>query len=70
MRSLPPLAYFSLLVIWFGIDETPKVILLFLAAFPPIVIATADAVRNVPPIGSSRRRTLGAGRFQVVRHVV
>ena len=47
IRALPPLAYFSLLVIWFGIDEAPKVILLVLAALPPIVLATSDAVRNV-----------------------
>ena len=44
VRSLPPLAYFSLLVIWFGIDERPKVILLLLAALPPVILATADAV--------------------------
>ncbi len=47
VRTLPPLAYFSLLIIWFGIDETPKVVLLFVAALPPVAVATADAVRGV-----------------------
>ena len=70
VRSLPPLAYFSLLVIWFGIEERPKVVLLFLAALPPIVIATADAVRNVPTDRVLAVRSLGAGRVQEVRHVV
>jgi taurine transport system permease protein len=69
LRNLPPLAYFSLLVIWFGIDETPKVTLLFLAAFPPIVIATAAAVRNVPEERLNAVRMLGANRWQTVRHV-
>jgi len=69
LRNLPPLAYFSLLVIWFGIDETPKVTLLFLAAFPPIVIATAAAVRNVPEDRLDAVRMLGANRWQTVRHV-
>jgi taurine transport system permease protein len=70
IRSLPPLAYFSLLVIWFGIDETPKVVLLFLAALPPIVLATSDAVRNVSEDRVLALRTLGASRLQVVRHGV
>jgi taurine transport system permease protein len=70
IRSLPPLAYFSLLVIWFGIDETPKVALLFLAALPPIVLATSDAVRNVSEDRVLALRTLGAARLQVVRYGV
>lgn len=70
IRSLPPLAYFSLLVIWFGIEETPKIVLLFLAALPPIVLATSDAVRNVSEDRILALRTLGASRLQVVRHGV
>ena len=69
LRNLPPLAYFSLLVIWFGIDDTPKVTLLFLAAFPPIVIATADAVRSVPAERVNAVHMLGANRLQTILHV-
>ena len=67
VRALPPLAYFSLLVIWFGIDEAPKVILLMLAALPPIVLATSDAVRSVSQDRLLALQTLGASRFQVIR---
>ena len=67
IRALPPLAYFSLLVIWFGIDETPKVILLMLAALPPIVLATSDAVRSVSQDRLLALQTLGASRLQLVR---
>ncbi|MHB8060149.1 MAG: ABC transporter permease [Gaiellaceae bacterium] len=70
VRSLPPLAYFSLLVIWFGIDERPKVILLLLAALPPVILATADAVRNVQQDRLLALHTLGASRLQVIRHGV
>jgi taurine transport system permease protein len=70
IRALPPLAYFSLLVIWFGIDETPKVILLVLAALPPVVLATSDAVRNVSQDRLIALRTLGASQYQVVRYGV
>jgi taurine transport system permease protein len=70
IRALPPLAYFYLLVIWFGIGETPKVLLLVLAALPPIVLATSDAVRNVSQDRLLALETLGASRLQIVRHGV
>jgi taurine transport system permease protein len=70
VRALPPLAYFSLLVIWFGIDEAPKVILLMLAALPPIVLATSDAVRSVSQDRLLALQTLGASKMQVVRNGV
>lgn len=37
-RPLPPLAYYTLLVLWFGIGEFSKILLLFLAAIPPMTI--------------------------------
>lgn len=70
IRSLPPLAYFSLLIIWFGIDESAKVVLLFLAAVAPIAVATADAVGNVSEDRLLAIRSLGASRLQTVVQVV
>ncbi|MFZ4580992.1 MAG: ABC transporter permease, partial [Myxococcota bacterium] len=70
LRSLPPLAYFSLLIIWFGIDDGSKVWLLFLAAFPPITLAVASAVANVRTERISAALVLGAGRWQLLRRVV
>ncbi|MFF2194601.1 ABC transporter permease [Streptomyces sp. NPDC058157] len=61
LRTLPPLAYLSLLVIWFGIDEAPKIWLLVIAALPPIAAATAAAVRTVPAQLVEAARALGAG---------
>ncbi|MGW6159267.1 ABC transporter permease [Streptomyces sp. NPDC055144] len=61
LRTLPPLAYLSLLVIWFGIDESPKIWLLVIAAMPPIAAATAAAVRGVPDDLVEAARALGAG---------
>ncbi|GAA1633105.1 ABC transporter permease [Catellatospora bangladeshensis] len=63
LRTLPPLAYLSLLVIWFGIDEAPKVWLLMLAALPPVAVATADAVRGVPADYLNAARSLGTRRL-------
>ncbi|XOT97472.1 ABC transporter permease subunit, partial [Alcaligenes pakistanensis] len=49
-RPIPPLAYLPLIVIWFGIGELSKVLLIYLAIFAPITIATAGGVRNVDPV--------------------
>lgn len=66
LRSLPPLGYIGLLIVWFGIGNTSKIWLLFLAAFPPIAMATISGVRGVREdqvnavlsLGASRRQTL------------
>jgi taurine transport system permease protein len=70
VRALPPLAYFSLFIIWFGIDETPKLWLLSIAALPPVAVATAAAVYGAPTGLVEAARALGAGRWQVTRDVV
>ncbi|MEV0095391.1 ABC transporter permease [Streptomyces sp. NPDC050738] len=69
LRTLPPLAYLSLLVIWFGIDESPKIWLLVIAALPPIAAATAAAVRTVPAGLVEAARALGSGRITLLLSV-
>ncbi|GAA1740601.1 ABC transporter permease [Aeromicrobium alkaliterrae] len=70
LRSIPPLAYIGFLVAWFGIYDTSKVWLLFLAAFPPIALATLNGVRGIREDYLDAIRTLGAGRLGTVRLVV
>ena len=70
VRALPPLAYFSLFIIWFGIDETPKLWLLSIAALPPVAVATAAAVQSAPTGLVEAARALGAGKWQTTRDVV
>ena len=45
-RPLPPLAYLPLMIIWFGIGEQAKIILLFLAIFAPVALAARAGVRS------------------------
>lgn len=69
-RPAPPLAYLPLIVIWFGIGESAKVLLIYLAIFAPIVIGTASGVRQVQPVRLRAAQTLGASRWQLIRFVV
>ena len=47
-RPLPPLAYYTLLIVWMGIDNGSKIALLYLAAFPPLSISAMAAVKRIP----------------------
>ena len=70
LRSLPPLGYIGLLIVWFGIGDTSKYWLLFLAAFPPIVIATINGVRGVKQDSIHAALSMGANRWQVGTSVI
>jgi len=69
-RPVPPLAYLPLLVIWFGIGETTKVLLIYLAIFAPLAIATASGVRRVDANRIRAAQSLGASRDQIAWLVI
>ncbi|AMB86618.1 taurine ABC transporter permease [Pseudomonas agarici] len=69
-RPIPPLAYLPLIVIWCGIGELSKVLLIYLAIFAPIAIATATGVRTVDPVKLRAALSLGATKTQLIRHVI
>jgi len=69
-RPLPPLAYLPLIIIWFGIDETPKVLLIFLACFAPLALAARSGMRSAAQEQINAAYSMGATYAQVVRHVI
>lgn len=69
-RPIPPLAYLPLIVIWCGIGEFSKVLLIYLAIFAPMVIATSTGVRSVDPARVRAAVTLGATPLQLTRYVI
>ncbi|QSX09387.1 ABC transporter permease [Alkalibacter rhizosphaerae] len=69
-RPLPPLAYYTLLVLWLGIDNESKIMLLFLAGFAPIYIACVSAVNNIKQDYLLSARSLGASQKQIFFKIV
>jgi taurine transport system permease protein len=69
-RPIPPLAYLPLIIIWFGIGEPSKIILIYLACFAPMALSTRAGVRSVSIEQIHVAYSLGATRAQVIRHVV
>ncbi|UOK71388.1 ABC transporter permease subunit [Ancylobacter polymorphus] len=70
LRPIPPLAYLPLVIIWAGIGESAKVLVIALAMLPPVIIATSAGVRGVDRNRLNVARALGATRAQLLRLVV
>jgi taurine transport system permease protein len=70
LRPLPQLAYLVLLIVWLGIGEAPRIVLLFLAALPVAAVAARDGVHRVSQIRVRAARALGASEWQIFLHVV
>ena len=69
-RPLPPLAYLPLIIIWFGIDETPKVLLIYLACFAPLALAARSGMKSASQEQINAAYSMGASYGQVIRHVI
>ena len=70
MRPVPPLALIPLVIIWAGIGENGKVILLFLAALWIMAIAARAGVSGVKISKVHAAYSLGASKTQIMRHVI
>ena len=70
MRPVPPLALIPLVIIWAGIGEVGKIVLLFLAALWIMAIAARSGVSGVRISKVHAAYALGASRGQVLRHVI
>ncbi|MFM8631874.1 MAG: ABC transporter permease subunit [Betaproteobacteria bacterium] len=69
-RPLPPRAYLPLIIIWFGIDELPKVLLIYLACFAPLAMAARSGIRSATSEQIHAAYSMGANYPQVVRYVI
>jgi taurine transport system permease protein len=70
MRPVPPLALIPLMIIWFGIGEMSKVILLFLAALWIMIIAARSGVSGVAITKVHAAYSLGASKGRILRKVI
>lgn len=69
-RPIPPLAYLPLTIIWFGIGETQKIILIYLAIFAPMALSARAGVRSVALEQIHAAYSMGASKVQIIRNVI
>jgi len=70
IRPLPALSWIPLSMLWLGIDEQQKYAIVFMGSFASVLVYTTDATMRVDQTLVLAARNLGAGRLQVLRHVV
>lgn len=70
VRPIPPLAWIPLAILWFGIDNTSKIFVAWLAVFTPAVINTYTGVRSTDRILVQAARVHGASSADVIGRVI
>ncbi|XAE45005.1 ABC transporter permease subunit [Nguyenibacter vanlangensis] len=70
LRTLPALALVPLFILWFGIGETPKILLVALGATFPIYLNLHKGIRAIDPKLLEMARTLGLSRGRTIRDVI
>jgi len=68
-QAVPIIALAPILLVWFGYGLTPKVIVVVLTCFFPIVVATVGGLRAVDQDAIALLRSMGASRWQLMRIV-
>jgi sulfonate transport system permease protein len=69
-RAVPILGLVPLVIIWFGVGETPKVFLIALGCLFPVYINTYAAIRGVDAKLVEAGQTFGLNRWGLVRRVI
>jgi len=70
LRTLPLLGLTPLLILWFGIGELPKIVLVALATTFPVYLTLVGGIRSVDTKLIEAGRVLGLGRWGIVREVI
>jgi ABC-type nitrate/sulfonate/bicarbonate transport system permease component len=70
IRPVPVIAMIPFFLMWFGIGELGKLLLITIGVFAIIIVSTMEAVRNVPRIYLLAAETLGASKYDIYRTVV
>lgn len=70
IRPIPPLAWIPLAIVWLGLGDAAKIMVIWFAAFVPSVINTFTGVRQVDPVLIEAARVHGATDWRVAKEVV
>ncbi len=70
LRPVPPIAFIPLAILWFGIGEVSKVMIIAYGAFFPIFVNTMSGFRDVDRLHLRAAQALGAHGFELFRDVI
>jgi NitT/TauT family transport system permease protein len=70
LRPISPIAWIPVAILWFGVDDTAPIFLIFLASVFPIAVSAMAAVQNIQPVYLRAARNFGLGGMEVFRRVI
>lgn len=70
LRPIPPIAWIPLIILWFGIGEFPKVLLVFIGAFFPVAQNTMSGVEMVDSMYLQVGKIYKASTWGMLKHIV
>jgi len=70
IRPISPIAWLPFIVLWFGIGDIPAIVIIFIAAFFPILLSTVSAVGNVDPIYLKVAKNFGINKHHVLFKII
>lgn len=68
-QTIPTVAIAPLLVLWFGYEMTPKVILIVIVTFFPVTVGLLQGFQSADRDAIRLLRAMGAGRWKIFRHI-
>ena len=68
-QTIPSVAIAPLLVLWFGYEMTPKVVLIVISPFFPVTVGLLEGFRSADPDAIDLLRSMGANRLQIFRYI-
>jgi NitT/TauT family transport system permease protein/taurine transport system permease protein len=70
IRPIPPLAWIPLAILWLGLGDAAKIMVIWFAAFVPSVINSFAGVRNIDRPMIEAARMLGTPRWRLMREII
>ncbi len=68
-QTIPSVAIAPLLVLWFGYEMTPKIVLIVISTFFPVTVGLLDGFRSADKDATGLLRSMGANRAQIFRYI-
>ncbi|HQK83486.1 MAG TPA: ABC transporter permease [Atribacter sp.] len=69
-RPVPPIATIPFFILWFGIGDLGKILLIIVGCALVMIVNTVEAIRNVPPIYVKAAQTLGARNNSIYKTII
>ncbi|AGK55898.1 ABC transporter [Bacillus sp. 1NLA3E] len=70
LRPISPIAWSPFIVLWFGIGDMPAIIIIFIAAFFPVLLSTVSAVRKVDKTYLKVAQNFEIKRFELLQKII